>query len=299
MEEIRLSEHVSVLPGAARGANPSGNPLRIRGGDTTVQIDCSIDAPAPDVDLVLLSHYHEDHVVGLGETSAPVVVHDRDLPAVQSWDGFARATITPTPADEFRAQFRWAARPDATGFDDEAVIDVGGGVRIRVIPLPGHTAGHCGFYVEPDGVFFLADVDLSSFGPVYCDSGSRLSDVRATLARCAEIDAAVYATYHHKGWYTERAVYLEDLAAHARAVDVREARIRELLADEEPSTRPLASDSRSLSSVSHPLGPFSCPLSSVEGLLGRGVVFRIGGRRPWYADAMESAIIAAHLEELE
>ena len=82
MAEQRLSEHVTLLRGVDDGTYPRGNPLLVRGGDTTVQIDASLDHAAPDVDLVLISHYHEDHVVGLGETKAAVSVHERDLPGV-------------------------------------------------------------------------------------------------------------------------------------------------------------------------------------------------------------------------
>lgn len=273
MDSLRLSEHVELLRGTDGGAYPYGNPIRVHGGQTTVQIDASLDHPAGAADLVLLSHYHEDHVVGLGDTTAPVSVHRRDLDAVRGWDAFCDAMNVPggVIGDDLRRQFRWSPRPDATVFDDDTVIDVGGGVRIHVVPLPGHTAGHSGFFIEPDGVFFTADVDLSSFGPVYADLGSTLPDVRASLARCAQIDAAVYATFHHKGHYTDRARFLDDLATHAAALDTREERIRELAADG--------------------------PLTAREGV-GRGVVFRVGGRRPWYADAMEEATIAAHLAEM-
>ncbi|WP_454164069.1 MBL fold metallo-hydrolase [Gordonia iterans] len=273
MEEIRLSEHVVLLRGTDAGAYPHGNPLRVTGGDTTVQIDSSLESGCADADLVVLSHYHEDHVVGLGETSAPVTVHRRDLPPVTSWDEFGRYMNVPDVAigEELKRTFRWCERPDATAFDDDTVIEVGGGVRIRVVPLPGHTGGHCGFFVEPDGVFFTADVDLSSFGPVYADLDSTLPDVRASLARCAEIDAAVYTTFHHKGPYTDRAAFLADLAAHAAALDARDQRVRALLAE----------------------GP-----ATARDLVGRGVVYRVGGRRPWYADAVEEVIVGQHLAEI-
>lgn len=272
-EHERLSEHVVLLRGTDGGAYPYGNPIRVHGGQTTVQIDASLDQTDCAADLVLLSHYHEDHVVGLGETAAPVMAHRRDVAAVRSWDDFRRAMNVPPGAigDDLRREFRWSERPDATAFDDDAVIDVGGGVRIHVVPLPGHTPGHSGFFVEPDEVFFTADVDLSSFGPVYADLGSTLLDVRTSLARCAQIDAAVYTTFHHKGPYTDRERYLADLAVHTAALDAREQRIRELLDHHEPVAKEL---------------------------VGRGVVFRVGGRRPWYADAMEEATIAAHLDEM-
>ncbi|MFC0316183.1 MBL fold metallo-hydrolase [Gordonia phosphorivorans] len=271
MEEVRLSAHVSLLRGSNGGAYPYGNPIRVRGGDTVVQIDSSLEAPATSTDLVLLSHYHEDHVVGLGETAAPLRIHARDLPAVTSWDEFCRYMDSPPEeiGEELRRQFRWSARPDATALHDDEVIDVGGGVRIRVVHLPGHTGGHCGFFVEPDGVFFLADVDLSSFGPLHADLESRLSDVRSSLARCAEIEAAVYTTYHHKGPYTERAEYLADLRRHTAAVEERGARIRDLLAQGVPADR----------------------------LVGRGVIYRLDGRRPWYADAVEEVIVGQYLAE--
>ncbi|GAC58054.1 hypothetical protein GOHSU_29_00370 [Gordonia hirsuta DSM 44140 = NBRC 16056] len=274
MEHVRLTEHVTVLRGTGGGAYPKGNPLRIHGGDTVVQVDSSVDHPADGVDLVLLSHAHEDHLVGLGATAAPVMAHRADAPAVASWEEFCRVTHLPAGqiADGVREQYRLDPRPDVTAFDDGTVIDVGGGVRISVVALPGHTAGHSGFYVEPDGVFFLADVDLSSFGPVYCDEGSELADVRASLERCAQIEAAVYTTFHHKGPYTDRDRYLAELAVHADALEAREKRIREL---------------RQM-----------WPDAGAAELVGHGVVFKADGRRPWYADFMEEFMIGAHLAEI-
>lgn len=273
MDEVRLSEHVVLLRGSGNGAYPHGNPLRVTGGQTTVQIDSSLDHPAAEVDLVLLSHYHEDHVVGLGEIGAPVAVSEPDRPAVASWEEFCRYMNVPPGilGEELRREFRWSDQPSATGFADDAVFDVGGGVRIHAVPLPGHTGGHCGFLIEPDGVFFTADIDLMSFGPMYADLESSLPDVRASLARCAEIDAAVYTTFHHKGPYTARADFLADLTVHAAALDARTDRLRALI-DE--------------------------GLTSAQEAVGRGLIYRVGGRRPWYADGVEEIMADHHLREL-
>jgi glyoxylase-like metal-dependent hydrolase (beta-lactamase superfamily II) len=102
---------------------------------------------------------------------------------------------------------------------------------VEVVHLPGHTRGHCGFLVEPDGVFFVADVDLSSFGPYYGDHWSDLEDFQAALARCREIDARWYATFHQKGVLEGREEFLQALDAFEAVITRREQRLLEFLAE--------------------------------------------------------------------
>ncbi|WP_200173535.1 MBL fold metallo-hydrolase [Tomitella cavernea] len=270
--ELSLSPHVTQLRGPRGGKYPAGNPLRVTAGDTTVIIDSTFGTDVSACDLLLLSHYHEDHVVGAGAHRGQVAVHVRDAEAVRSWDEF-RAALGVEPGGwehDMVEEFSWSALPDATAFGDGAVFEVGGGVTIRVVPLPGHTAGHCGFMIEPDGVLYLADVDMSSFGPMYGDAGSSLADTRATLAACAAMEAAVYAPYHHKGPYTDRDDYQAALAAHSAVLDQRERRLLDLVAQ------------------GH---------ATADALVGRGVIFR-PGPRPVYADAVERTMCADHLAEL-
>ncbi len=77
------------------------------------------------------------------------------------------------------SQFHYTPRPDSLGFRDGDVFDLGG-ARVRVIHAPGHTRGHCVFHVEPDDLVYLADIDLSSFGPYYGDAWSDLEDFERT-----------------------------------------------------------------------------------------------------------------------
>ena len=79
--------------------------------------------------------------------------------------------------------------------------------------MPGHTAGHCALLVEPEGVAFIGDIDLTGFGPYYGDASSSLSDFRRTLARVADIPAKVWVTSHHRGVYTDREKFLHDGSA--------------------------------------------------------------------------------------
>ena len=109
------------------------------------------------------------------------------------------------------------------GYKDGAVWELGGS-RVRAFHAPGHTAGHCVLLVEPEGVAFIGDIDLSGFGPYYGDASSSLGDFRQTLARVADIPAKVWVTSHHRGVYTDREHFARDLAAYtADAVGVLES----------------------------------------------------------------------------
>lgn len=269
-EVLRLGPHTVQLRPENGGKYPYGNPLVVRGADRTAMLDACLHASPADVDLLLVSHYHEDHTVDAG-LCPEVWVHERDAEAVRTEAVFASAMEIPD--DEIaglREMFRWSPVPDARSFADGHVFDLGGGVRITALHLPGHTPGHCGFFIEPDNVVFLGDVDLSSFGPLYSDEESTIADFRATLDRCARIDAQVYAAAHHKGPYWSRAEYLDALKVFADVVDRRENAVLDLVRD---------------------------GVRTAADMVGRGVVYR-PGRRPEFADRVELSTCRKHLDDL-
>ena len=53
--------------------------------------------------------------------------------------------------------------------------------------------------IEPDGFFYVADIDLTSFGPLYGDLHSSVDDFLASIDRAGAIDARWYGTFHQKG----------------------------------------------------------------------------------------------------
>ena len=269
-ERRSLGAHTTMLCGEDKGKYPWGNPLLIDGSEGRVLIDSALSVEIPDVDIVLLSHFHEDHTCGLSaRPDLDVRIHPADLEAVQDLDAFFIEGGYDEPAfrRELIERYQHGAIPQARALTNDP-IDLGD-VQIVPVHLPGHTAGHCGFMIEPDGVFFTADVDLSSFGPFYGDTRASLSDMRESLRRAGEIDAAVYSTYHHKQEVRDRATYRSMLAAFASVIDERASRVLALL--DEPST---AAD-----------------------LVGRGVVYR-PGKVPTYAAATEQKMTQMHLDEL-
>ncbi|MEB3369728.1 MBL fold metallo-hydrolase [Saccharopolyspora mangrovi] len=228
---------VSVLVGAKRGAYPFGNSLLVRGTEATMVVDPSLSLVegAPPADLVLVSHAHEDHIAGLGSYDVPVYVHEADSAALRSREvlvaGFGLAPDAVASADRnLRDHFHVAGRPDAIGFDDGAVFDLGGRT-VTAVHLPGHTAGHSGFLIEPDGFLFIADIDLTSFGPYYGDVESSLADFEASMQQCRQIDARWYGTSHQKGVIEGAAEFRERLDAYADVVRKRDETLLGLLGE--------------------------------------------------------------------
>jgi glyoxylase-like metal-dependent hydrolase (beta-lactamase superfamily II) len=234
-----LSSAVSVLVGDGSGAYPSGNSLLVRGRGETLIIDPSVTvverggAPVP-VDAVVNSHSHEDHVAGNGLfAGARVHVHVEDLAGVHSLEGLMAVYGLTTDHDfatDVVEQFHFAPRPDATGFVDGHVFDLGGGTLVEAVHLPGHTRGHSGFRVT-DGVFFLSDIDLTGFGPYYGDVWSDLEDFEASLAKVRDEEADYYVTFHHKGVIEGREEFLRLLDGFTAVIAKRHVAMLEFLAE--------------------------------------------------------------------
>ena len=237
---------VSVYPGEKSGKYPDGNQVMVRGADTLAAFDTPLVAnrlgsELLDAELVVLGHVHEDHMAGLHLLRhAPLHVHEADVEAARSWEGLARhygyaPNVLGGMKAKIEREFHYAPRPDAQAYKDGAAWDLGGGVTVRAIHMPGHTSGHCVLLVEPGGIAFIGDIDLSSFGPYYGDATSSLAEFRRTLATVQDIPAKVWITSHHKGVITDRTTFLSLLKAFASRLDAREEAIANHLG-EQPST---------------------------------------------------------------
>jgi glyoxylase-like metal-dependent hydrolase (beta-lactamase superfamily II) len=235
LEERRFGA-TTVLFGARGGKYPHGNSLVVRGSEESVIVDPSLGLVArspqlPEVDRVLLSHCHEDHIAGLHlYPDVPCHVHEADLPGLLGLDGFMAIYGFAAKVDESWRRavvetFHYTARPDALVFRGGDSFELGGAVRMHVIHAPGHTRGHSLFHVEPDDLVYLGDVDLSSFGPYYGDAWSDLEDFERTLERARKLKARFYATFHHVGVLEGRDAFLERLDRFAGVIADRERRL--------------------------------------------------------------------------
>ncbi|MBK6867997.1 MAG: MBL fold metallo-hydrolase [Burkholderiales bacterium] len=273
---------VRIYLGDKSGKYPDGNQVIVQGRDTRVAFDTPlvsrhIGDDLDQVDLLVLGHVHEDHAVSQGRlTGARVQVHQADLAAAQSWDGLARhygypASVLATVRAMIERDFSWAPRPDATGYADGALWELGGGVRVRAHHLPGHTAGHCALVEESTGVAFIGDIDLTGFGPYYGDASSSLAQFQRSLERVTDIDARVWVTSHHRGVITERAAFLQAVERFAHKIDERNDKLLGYLR-ERPHT--------------------------LEQLVARRILYPVGFELP-YVESAERRSIALHLAQLQ
>ena len=278
--ESRPIGAATVLFGPRGGKYPDGNSLLVSGAEESLLVDPSLglwprEGSLPYVDHVLLSHCHEDHIAALPLfPAANVHLHEADRIGLRSLDDFLAIYGYAGPIDDSwrRAlveQFHYQPRPDAHGFSGERVFDLGGGVRVRAIPAPGHTRGHCVILVEPDGALYLGDIDLSSFGPYYGDAWSSLGDFEQSLALAREIDARTWITFHHIGVIDDRAAFVARIDRYAAVIRDREERLLAFLA--EPH--------------------------SLDEVAAHRFVYRPADML-WFADAVERRSMGQHIERL-
>lgn len=272
---------VTVYFGHRNGKYPDGNLVVVRGRDATAVFDTPqvanrLPAVLAQADLVILGHVHEDHMAALHRLQGvPLHVHAADVAAARSWDGLARHYGYPPPVlaalrQKIEREFDYQPRPDALAYTDGQVWDLGG-VQVQAVHLPGHTAGHCALLVQPQGIAFIGDIDLSSFGPYYGDRSSSLADFRRSLRRLAALPARVWITSHHKGVLGDRAEFDRLLQAYAARLDENAERLLQML---HAGARTLAE------------------------LVRQRLLYPPGHAELWI-DAAEARSIAQHLEELQ
>ncbi|MEW6298306.1 MAG: MBL fold metallo-hydrolase [Thermodesulfobacteriota bacterium] len=237
--QVKRFGRIHVIVGQNNGKYPYGNSILID-DETTALIDPSLTIVELDgrvsprrVDCLFNSHYHEDHFAGnFLFPDALLHIHSLDVPAMRSldtlfdyygMDSLATEAWKPVVVEKFHYQPRERIVP----LRDGDVFDFGH-TRMRVVHTPGHTAGHCCFFFENEGLLFVGDWDLTWFGPVYADTTSDLEATIASLHRIRALGAQTLVSFHEAGICTENQA--EVVSRYLSVVYEREQALLDFLA---------------------------------------------------------------------
>ena len=229
---------LEFIPGHNFGRYPFCHSLLIK-GKRSVLLDPGSNrkllvalAQQGRVDCVWLSHTHEDHFKDLDlfshcELWAPL----RGARSLENLDYlFDAYGMQPEEREFFREpmlnDFHFKPRTVDRFFSDEELIDLGG-VTVQVLPTPGHTAGHVSLLFPENGVLFLGDYDLTSFGPYYGDLDSDIDATIESINRLRVIDAKVWITSHENGVFETNPGDKWD--KYLGVIDEREQKLMDLL----------------------------------------------------------------------
>lgn len=269
------------MPGSRGGRYPYCHSL-ILSGDETWVVDPASDkdflarlARTGKVTRVFLSHFHEDHLKYASFfRGAAVQAPFQEMAALTSLeDMFALIGATqPVFQDYLREtlarDFHFQPFPDLRAYQPGDRF-INGDIVLEVVAAPGHTPGHSCFAFPEQDVMFLADVDLTPFGPWYGDAASDLEDYARTLRALKKTRAGTYLTAHEQGVFTWEEAQA-GLDYFLKVIQERDELIWELL--EEPHT--------------------------LEALVARRPIYRRPREPAFVYDHIEGQMLQKHLDRL-
>ena len=201
------------------------------------------DVPKDKIELGLISHFHFDHVhsrslfpnikLMAGEEEKATYIdqkayfhfHGYDL-----WDELMPdkremyGNVIKIPAD-IPVEPGFSPVNLAGTFCDGEVIQTGK-LALKAIHLPGHSAGHYGFYFEKENLLFSADIDLVRTGPWYNSNSGSVGDLIASVQKIKELNPHIIIPSHRR---VQTENIMSQLNDYIQVVLIREEKIFDCL----------------------------------------------------------------------
>lgn len=243
MHYVQITEKILFIEAEGKGRYPYSYSMLVD-DDVRVLIDTGMGqdlameiANDKKIDLVINSHGHEDHIASNRLfKDAKICSHKLDAPIIRSVDKLkelygstemeAKRLIDSMLDEHFKLR---DSRVDLE-FEDGHVFDLGA-TELEVIHTPGHSRGHCCFSIPSERLVFLADVDLSSFGPWYGCLDSDIDQFIESIERVKRLQSEVAAT-GHKGIVRGRKIIEGKLSDYLNEISEREQKLLEFLTQE-------------------------------------------------------------------
>ena len=153
------------------------------------------------INHVLLSHWHEDHISGnnlLNEKR--VYCHEKDKAVIENVTKMNYYYNTEnTPIAEDLNNFLEVLRVKSIKVNDiivnDQIFNISEQLKLQVIHIPGHTAGHCAFYEKNSKISFFADIDLTRY-PFYGNIDASLIEFEDSITHLEKLDTDIVVTGH-------------------------------------------------------------------------------------------------------
>ncbi len=212
----RQMGRLRFISGEKHGKYPFNHSVYIQGRDARIVIDpaCSLEKLTrlrnqEGVDMVWLSHWHEDHFHYMYLFDrAPVWISETDFPPLSdleiflNWYGIDDTKIRAYWNKVVREEFNYQPLASANYFPVNQETNIGG-IRVQTIATPGHTPGHLSFFFPEEEVLFIGDYDLTPFGPWYGDAASSIEETIESIRCLRQIPAKTWIACHEKGLFEE------------------------------------------------------------------------------------------------
>jgi glyoxylase-like metal-dependent hydrolase (beta-lactamase superfamily II) len=221
----KLDDGIFVIPGEKWGKYPSANCVYIE--DVALIDGGAESAWQLNPEIILNSHWHEDHI-SMNSVAKKVYAHELDANAIESYEEFERRYGLGESVKLFLGLYpKLGFRKVDEIIEDGQILKLGN-KEVEVIHTPGHSAGHCCFLIE-GRILFLADIDLTPFGPWYgcidCDVQDFVDSIDRLIKIAEDVEVAIPA----HGMPVAREELENRLSEYRMKIFERERRIRDAM----------------------------------------------------------------------
>lgn len=230
----QLDDDVYLIIGKNKGTFPYSNSLLIV-DEEVVLIDSGIgdeqlEIIKDEVDIMINSHYHIDHILG-NYLFENLWIVEEEADATSSFENYKRfAGILGTSIEEswlawFHQYFEFHASFPTRIFKPNEVFKFGN-TKWQAVHTPGHSPGHCAFYEPKQKIMFASDIDLTPFGPWYGNPTANLPDFIDSIKLLSDFEIDIICSSHS---YPQENNIKKALGDYLNIIFVRNERILDLL----------------------------------------------------------------------